>query len=65
MYFYTAGNEFWKAYRNEGKAAGPTDDLSGDKVPDAHHPVGNVIHTPPGPTASGSSTASASATRPA
>ena len=21
VYFYTAGNEFWKAYRNEGQAA--------------------------------------------
>src|SRR3954453_21948342 len=24
VYFYTAGNEFWKAYRDEGKAAGHT-----------------------------------------
>jgi penicillin-binding protein 2 len=43
VYFYTAGNEFWKAYRDEGKAAGHTGDLSGDAVPDAQHPVGNAI----------------------
>ncbi len=46
VYFYTAGNEFWKAYRDEGKAAGHTGDLSGDAIPDAQHPVGNAIqHT--------------------
>ena len=47
VYFYTAGNEFWKAYRDEGqKKTGPGDDLAGDKVPDADHPVGNAIqHT--------------------
>jgi penicillin-binding protein 2 len=43
VYFYTAGNEFWKAYRDEGKAAGHTGDLSGDAIPDAQHPVGNAI----------------------
>ncbi len=47
VYFYTAGNEFWKAYRNEGEAAGhPGDVNAGDKIPDAQHPVGNAIqHT--------------------
>lgn len=43
VYFYTAGNKFWTAYRDEGKAAGHTGDLSGDAVPDAQHPVGNAI----------------------
>ena len=47
VYFYTVGNEFWKAYRQEGQnKVGPGDDLAGDKVPDAEHPVGNAIqHT--------------------
>ncbi len=47
VYFYTAGNEFWKAYRDEGQNAGhPHDDIAGDKIPDAQHPVGNAIqHT--------------------
>ena len=47
VYFYTAGNEFWKAYRDEGqKKVGPGDDLAGDKLPDAEHPGGNAIqHT--------------------
>ena len=47
VYFYTAGNEFWKAYRDEGQAAGHPDDVNaGDKIPDAQHPVGNAIqHT--------------------
>lgn len=47
VYFYTAGNEFWKAYRDEGQAAGHPDDVyAGDKIPDAQHPVGNAIqHT--------------------
>ncbi len=47
MYFYTVGNEFWKAYRDEGQAkVGPGNDLAGDELPDAEHPVGNAIqHT--------------------
>jgi penicillin-binding protein 2 len=46
VYFYAVGNEFWNHYRDEGKAKGFTGDLSGDKVPDADHPVGNAIqHT--------------------
>jgi penicillin-binding protein 2 len=47
VYFYTAGNEFWKAYRDEGQNAGhPGDVNAGDKIPDAQHPVGNAIqHT--------------------
>ncbi len=47
VYFYTVGNEFWKAYRDEGqRKVGTGDDLAGDKVPDAEHPVGNTIqHT--------------------
>ncbi len=46
VYFYTAGNEFWKAYRDEGHAAGKPGDLAGDAIPDAQHPVGNAIqHT--------------------
>ena len=47
MYFYNVGNEFWNAYRNEGQAkVGPGDDLAGDELPDAEHPVGNAIqHT--------------------
>jgi penicillin-binding protein 2 len=46
VYFYTVGNEFWNAYREEGKRAGHTGDLSGDAIPDAEHPVGNAIqHT--------------------
>ena len=46
VYFYNVGNEFWNRYRDEGKAKGFTGDLSGDKVPDADHPVGNAIqHT--------------------
>ncbi len=43
VYFYSVGNEFWNRYRDEGKAKGFTGDLSGDKVPDADHPVGNGI----------------------
>ena len=43
VYFYSVGNEFWNRYRDEGKAKGFTGDLSGDKVPDADHPVGNAI----------------------
>jgi penicillin-binding protein 2 len=48
VYFYTAGNEFWKAYRNEGQNAtgNHNDDVAGDKIPDAQHPLGNAIqHT--------------------
>lgn len=47
VYYYKAGNEFWKKYRDEGQAAGhPNDDIAGDKIPDAQHPVGNAIqHT--------------------
>jgi penicillin-binding protein 2 len=46
VYFYTVGNEFWNAYRNEGKAKGHTSELAGDAIPDAEHPVGNAIqHT--------------------
>jgi penicillin-binding protein 2 len=48
VYYYKAGNEFWKAYRDEGQnATGDRgDDIAGDKVPDAQHPVGNAIqHT--------------------
>jgi penicillin-binding protein 2 len=48
VYFYTAGNEFWKAYRDEGQnATGNHNDVeAGDKIPDAQHPVGNAIqHT--------------------
>lgn len=43
VYFYSVGNDFWNAYRDEGKAAGHTGDLAGDKLPDAQHPVGNAI----------------------
>jgi penicillin-binding protein 2 len=43
VYFYSVGNEFWNRYRDEGKAHGATGDLSGDKVPDAEHPVGNAM----------------------
>lgn len=48
VYFYKAGNEFWKAYREEGQAAtgNDNDDIAGDKIPDAQHPIGNAIqHT--------------------
>ncbi len=46
VYFYSVGNEFWNRYRDEGKAQGATGDLSGDKVPDKDHPVGNAMqHT--------------------
>jgi penicillin-binding protein 2 len=48
VYFYTAGNEFWKAYRDEGQnATGKhNDDVAGDEIPDAQHPLGNAIqHT--------------------
>ncbi len=47
VYFYTVGNEFWKAYRDEGQAkVGTGKDLAGDEIPDAEHPVGNAIqHT--------------------
>jgi penicillin-binding protein 2 len=48
VYFYKAGNEFWKAYRDEGQNAtgNHNDDVAGDKIPDAQHPVGNAIqHT--------------------
>ncbi len=46
VYFYSVGNEFWNAYRDEGKAKGFPGDLAGDKLPDAGHPVGNAIqHT--------------------
>ena len=47
VYFYSVGNEFWNAYRNEGQAkVGTGDDLAGDKLPDDQHPVGNAIqHT--------------------
>jgi penicillin-binding protein 2 len=48
VYFYNVGNEFWKAYRDEGQNAtgNHNDDVAGDKIPDAQHPVGNGIqHT--------------------
>ena len=46
VYFYSVGNSFWNAYRDEGKAAGKTGDLAGDDIPDAQHPVGNALqHT--------------------
>ncbi len=48
VYFYNVGNEFWKAYRNEGQDAtgNHNDDVAGDKIPDAQHPVGNAMqHT--------------------
>jgi penicillin-binding protein 2 len=47
VYFYTAGNEFWNAYRQEGRdATGSNSPNAGDLVPDAQHPVGNAIqHT--------------------
>jgi penicillin-binding protein 2 len=43
VYFYSVGNDFWNAYRDEGKAAGHTGDLAGDALPDAQHPVGNAM----------------------
>jgi penicillin-binding protein 2 len=44
VFFYGVGNDFWNQYRNEGQNT--RDDLAGDKVPDAQHPVGNAIqHT--------------------
>jgi penicillin-binding protein 2 len=47
VYFYSVGNDFWNAYRDEGQNKfGPGNDLAGDKLPDADHPVGNAIqHT--------------------
>jgi penicillin-binding protein 2 len=46
VYFYTVGNEFWNAYRNEGQAAGHNGVYAGDAIPDAQHPLGNGIqHT--------------------
>ena len=47
VYFYAVGNQFWNRYRDEGQVkVGPGDDLAGDKLPDAEHPVGNAIqHT--------------------
>jgi penicillin-binding protein 2 len=46
VYFYSVGNSFWNAYRDEGKAAGKTGDLAGDDIPDAQHPLGNALqHT--------------------
>ena len=56
VYFYTVGNEFWNAYRDEGKAAGKTGDLAGDDIPDAQHPVGNAIQHTAGTYGFGEST---------
>jgi penicillin-binding protein 2 len=43
VYFYSVGNDFWNAYRDEGNAAGHTGVYGGDAIPDAQHPVGNAI----------------------
>jgi penicillin-binding protein 2 len=43
VYFYTVGNEFWNAYRDEGTAAGHSGVYAGDAIPDAQHPKGNGI----------------------
>jgi penicillin-binding protein 2 len=46
VYFYSVGNDFWNAYRDEGNAAGHSGVYGGDAIPDAQHPVGNAIqHT--------------------
>jgi penicillin-binding protein 2 len=43
VYFYSVGNDFWNAYRDEGNAAGHPGPEGGDKIPDAQHPVGNAL----------------------
>jgi penicillin-binding protein 2 len=43
VYFYSIGNDFWNAYRDEGNAAGHSGAEGGDAIPDAQHPVGNGI----------------------
>jgi penicillin-binding protein 2 len=43
VYFYSVGNEFWNAYRNEGNAAGHPGAEGGDAIPDAQHPAGNAL----------------------
>jgi cell division protein FtsI/penicillin-binding protein 2 len=43
VYFYTAGNAFWNAYRDEGQNAGHSGVYAGDAIPDAQHPVGSAI----------------------
>jgi penicillin-binding protein 2 len=43
VYFYSVGNQFWNAYRDEGQAAGHTGDVAGDKLPDEQHPLGNAM----------------------
>jgi penicillin-binding protein 2 len=46
VYFYSVGNQFWNAYRDEGLNAGHGGLLAGDAIPDPQHPVGNAIqHT--------------------
>jgi penicillin-binding protein 2 len=46
VYFYSVGNQFWNAYRQEGNDAGHSGLLAGDAIPDAQHPLGNAIqHT--------------------
>jgi penicillin-binding protein 2 len=43
VYFYTVGNEFWNAYRQEGQYAGHSGVYAGDAIPAAQHPVGDAI----------------------
>jgi penicillin-binding protein 2 len=46
VYFYSVGNQFWNAYRDEGNNAGHSGLLAGDAIPDAQHPLGNAMqHT--------------------
>ena len=67
VYFYTVGNEFWKAYRDEGQAKDgtPATTSPATSCPTPSTRSGTRSSTPPARTASASRPASASATSPA